>query len=278
MDWFKRKDKKIKEKNKKAIPDGLWEKCPSCKEILFKPELDKNLSVCRHCDFHFRMKFSYYLDIILDQGSTKRLFKNVKSSNFLKFNAMLDYDEQLKKAYEEGGETDSIEIYSGEIKGRSVIIGIMNFGFIGGSMGSVLGELISRAIVQAGKENIPLILVCKSGGARMQEGAISLMQLAKISSQLAKFSKDGGLYITILTDPTTGGVTASFGMLGDIIFAEPGALIGFAGPRVIKQTIGQDLPEGFQRSEFLLDKGFIDQIVPRNEIKNRLYQIIDLLN
>ncbi len=278
MDWFKRKDKKIKEKNKKAIPDGLWEKCPSCKEILFKPELDKNLSVCRHCDFHFRMNFRYYLDIILDQGSSRRLFKNVKSSNFLKFNAMLDYEEQLKKAYEKGGETDSIEIYSGEIKGRSVIIGIMNFGFIGGSMGSVVGELISRAIVKAGKENIPLILVCKSGGARMQEGAISLMQLAKISSKLAKFSKEGGLYITILTDPTTGGVTASYGMLGDIIFAEPGALIGFAGPRVIKQTIGQDLPEGFQRSEFLISKGFIDQIVSRNEMKSRLFSIIDLLN
>ena len=278
MDWFKRKDKKIKEKNKKTIPDGLWEKCPSCKEILFKPELEKNLSVCRHCDFHFRMNFTYYLDIILDQGSSKRLFKNIKSSNFLKFNSMRDYDEQLKEAYEKGGETDSIEIYSGKIKDRSVIIGIMNFSFIGGSMGSALGELISRAIVQAGKENIPLILICKSGGARMQEGAISLMQLAKISSQLAKFSKNGGLYITILTDPTTGGVTASFGMLGDIIFAEPGALIGFAGPRVIKQTIGQDLPKGFQRSEFLLDKGFIDQIVPRDEMKNRLYRIIDLLN
>ena len=188
------------------------------------------------------------------------------------------YNEQLKEAYTKGGETDSIEIYSGNIKDKPVIIGIMNFGFIGGSMGSVVGELISRAIVQAGKKNIPLILVCKSGGARMQEGAISLMQLAKISSQLAKFSKEGGLYITILTDPTTGGVTASYGMLGDIILAEPGALIGFAGPRVIKQTIGQDLPEGFQRSEFLLDKGFVDQIVPRDKMKNRLYQIIDLLN
>ena len=278
MDWFKRKDKKIKEKNKKAIPDGLWEKCPSCKEILFKPELDKNLSVCRHCNFHFRMNFRYYLDIILDKGSSKRLFKNLKSSNFLRFTAMRNYDEQLKEAYAKDGETDSIEIYSGNIKDKSVIIGVMNFGFIGGSMGSVVGELISRAIVQAGKERLPLILICKSGGARMQEGAISLMQLAKISSQLAKFSKDGGLYITILTDPTTGGVTASYGMLGDIIFAEPGALIGFAGPRVIKQTIGQDLPEGFQRSEFLLKKGFIDQIVSRDRMKNRLYQIIDLLN
>tara|TARA_B100001250_G_scaffold233413_1_gene200394 strand:- start:209 stop:673 length:465 start_codon:yes stop_codon:yes gene_type:complete len=154
----------------------------------------------------------------------------------------------------------------------------MNFEFIGGSMGSVVGEALSRAIVQSRDEKKPLIIVCKSGGARMQEGAISLMQLAKISSQLAKFSNDGGLYISILTDPTTGGVTASYGMLGDIILAEPGALIGFAGPRVIKQTIGQDLPEGFQRSEFLLEKGFIDQIVTRNEMKDRLHQIIDILN
>jgi len=278
MDWFKRKDKKIKEKNKKSIPDGLWEKCPSCKEILFKPELDKNLSVCRHCDFHFRMHYENYLDLIIDSGSETRLFENIKSSNFLDFTARRNYDEQLKDAYAKGGNTDSIEIYSGKLKGKSVILGIMNFGFIGGSMGSVVGELISRAIVCAREEKKPLILICKSGGARMQEGAISLMQLAKISSQLAKFSNEGGLYITILTDPTTGGVTASYGMLGDIIFAEPGALIGFAGPRVIKQTIGQDLPEGFQRSEFLLEKGFIDQIVPRSKMKSRLYKIIDLLN
>ena len=278
MDWFKRKDKKIKEKNKKSIPDGLWEKCPSCKEILFKPELDKNLSVCRHCDFHFRMHYRNYLDLIIDSDTETRLFQNIKSSNFLDFSARRNYDEQLKDAYAKGGNTDSIEIYSGKVNEKSVILGIMNFGFIGGSMGSVVGELISRAIVRARKENKPLILVCKSGGARMQEGAISLMQLAKISSQLAKFSNEGGLYITILTDPTTGGVTASYGMLGDIIFAEPGALIGFAGPRVIKQTIGQDLPEGFQRSEFLLEKGFIDQIVPRSKMKNRLYKIIDLLN
>ena len=278
MDWFKRKDKKIKEKNKKSIPDGLWEKCPSCKEILFKPELDKNLSVCRHCDFHFRMHYRKYLDLIIDSGTGTRLFQNIKSSNFLDFSARRNYDEQLKDAYAKGGNTDSIEIYSGKVKGKSVILGIMNFGFIGGSMGSVVGELISRAIVCSREEKKPLILICKSGGARMQEGAISLMQLAKISSQLAKFSNEGGLYITILTDPTTGGVTASYGMLGDIIFAEPGALIGFAGPRVIKQTIGQDLPEGFQRSEFLLEKGFIDQIVPRNKIKSRLYKIIDLLN
>ena len=278
MDWFKRKDKKIKEKNKKSIPDGLWEKCPSCKEILFKPELDKNLSVCRHCDFHFRMYYRNYLDLIIDSDTSERLFQNLKSSNFLDFSARRDYSEQLKDAFEKGGDTDSIEIYSGNLKRMPIILGVMNFEFIGGSMGSVVGELISRAIVRAREEKKPLILICKSGGARMQEGAISLMQLAKISSQLSKFSNEGGLYITVLTDPTTGGVTASYGMLGDIILAEPGALIGFAGPRVIKQTIGQDLPQGFQRSEFLLEKGFIDQIVPRKTMKTSLYRIINLLS
>jgi acetyl-CoA carboxylase carboxyl transferase subunit beta len=278
MDWFKRKDKKIKEKNKKSIPDGLWQKCPSCSEILFKPELDKSLSVCRHCNYHFRMNYRNYLDLIIDDGTSERLFSSLKSSDFLEFSANRDYTDQLKDIYDKSGNTDSIEIYSGKIKSKSIIMGVMNFEFIGGSMGSVAGEAISRAIVRSRDEKKPLIIICKSGGARMQEGAISLMQLAKISSQLAKFSKDGGLYISILTDPTTGGVTASYGMLGDIILAEPGALIGFAGPRVIKQTIGQDLPQGFQRSEFLLEKGFIDQIVTRDQMKDRLHQIIDILN
>ena len=278
MDWFKRKDKKIKEKNKKAIPDGLWEKCPSCSEILFKPELDKSLSVCRHCNYHFRMNFHNYIDLIFDKDSTSQLFSDLKSSNFLDFTAKRDYGDQLKDAYEESGITDAIEIFTGKINEKSVIMGVMNFDFIGGSMGSVVGEAVSRAIVYARKNKLPLIIICKSGGARMQEGAISLMQLAKTSAQLAKFSNDGGLYISLLTDPTTGGVTASFGMLGDIILAEPGALIGFAGPRVIKQTIGQDLPEGFQRSEFLKEKGFIDQIVSRYEMKDKLYNIIDILN
>ena len=278
MDWFKRKDKKIKEKFKKAIPDGLWEKCPSCSEILFKPELDKSLSVCRHCNYHFRMNFHKYINLLFDEGSTSQLFSDLKSRNFLEFSAKSDYGNQLKDAYEKSGITDAIEIFTGNINERSVIMGVMNFDFIGGSMGSVVGEAVSRSIVYARKNKLPLIIICKSGGARMQEGAISLMQLAKTSSQLAKFSNDGGLYISILTDPTTGGVTASYGMLGDIILAEPGALIGFAGPRVIKQTIGQDLPEGFQRSEFLKEKGFIDQIVSRHEMKNQLYKLIDILN
>ena len=278
MDWFKRKDKKIKEKNKKAIPDGLWEKCPSCSEILFKPELDKSLSVCRHCNYHFRMNFHNYIDLIFDDGSASQLFPDMKSSNFLEFTAKRNYGDQLKDAYEKSGITDAIEIFSGKIKEKTLIMGVMNFDFIGGSMGSVVGEAVSRSIVYARKNKLPLIIICKSGGARMQEGAISLMQLAKTSAQLAKFSNDGGLYISILTDPTTGGVTASYGMLGDIILAEPGALIGFAGPRVIKQTIGQDLPEGFQRSEFLKEKGFIDQIISRHEMRDKLYNIIDILN
>ena len=278
MDWFKRKDKKIKEKNKKAIPDGLWEKCPSCSEILFKPELDKSLSVCHHCNYHFRMNSHSYIDLLFDDDSASQLFSDMKSSDFLEFTAKRNYGDQLKDAYEKSGITDAIEIFSGKINEKPVIMGVMNFDFIGGSMGSVVGEAVSRSIVYARKNKLPLIIICKSGGARMQEGAISLMQLAKTSAQLAKFSNDGGLYISILTDPTTGGVTASYGMLGDIILAEPGALIGFAGPRVIKQTIGQDLPDGFQRSEFLKEKGFIDQIVSRHEMKDKLYNIIDILN
>ena len=174
-------------------------------------------------------------------------------------------------------EYDAIQVYEGEINKKNVVLGIMNFQFIGGSMGSVVGEIVSRSIVLAGKKKIPFILICSSGGARMQEGAISLMQLAKTSTQLAKFNKEGGLFIPILTDPTTGGVTASFGMLGDLILAEPGALIGFAGPRVIKQTIGQDMPKGFQRSEFLLEKGFIDHIIDRKNMKKKLSTLLTLL-
>ena len=187
------------------------------------------------------------------------------------------YDDQIISAKSKTGENDAIRIYEGKINNNNIILSIMNFAFIGGSMGSVVGEAVSRSLVMAGQKKIPFILICSSGGARMQEGAISLMQLAKTSSQLAKFSKNGGLFIPILTDPTTGGVTASFGMLGDVILAEPGALIGFAGPRVIKQTIGQDLPPGFQKSEFLLKKGFIDDIVHRKELKSTLTLLMKLL-
>tara|TARA_B100001250_G_scaffold399478_1_gene408929 strand:- start:2821 stop:3657 length:837 start_codon:yes stop_codon:yes gene_type:complete len=277
MSWFKRKDKKIKDSEKKSIPDGLWDKCPSCNEILYRPELEKNLSVCHHCNHHFRVTPQVYVDLLLDSGSETHLFQNLESEDFLKFNAVKKYHQQIVAAKKKTGEKDAIKVYDGKISGNSVILAIMNFQFIGGSMGSVVGEAVSRSIQKASEMKIPFLLVCASGGARMQEGAISLMQLAKTSTKLAKFAKNGGLYIPILTDPTTGGVTASYGMLGDIILAEPGALIGFAGPRVIKQTIGQDLPKGFQRSEFLLEKGFIDHIVSRSQMKDKISTLISLL-
>ena len=278
MSWFQRKDKKVKEREKKSLPDGLWAKCPSCSEVLYKPELEKNLSVCHHCQHHFRVPNSLYVDLLLDKGSENLLFGDLFPYDFLEFIAVKKYSEQIKDAYIKTGEKDAINIFEGKLDGKDICLGIMNFNFIGGSMGSVVGETVSRAIKHAGLNKLPLIMICASGGARMQEGAISLVQLAKTSSWLAKFSQDGGLYIPILTDPTTGGVTASFGMLGDVILAEPGALIGFAGPRVIKQTIGENLPEGFQRSEFLQEKGFIDHIVHRSEMKNKLALFIELLS
>ena len=245
MSWFRRRDKKVKDREKKSVPDGLWDKCPSCGEVLYRPEMEKNLSVCHHCQHHFRVADTIYIGLLLDKGTENRLFADLAPQDFLQFKAVKKYSDQITAAHIRTGEKDAIKIFEGQMDGRDIILGIMNFNFIGGSMGSVVGEAVSRAIQHAGEKKIPLIMICASGGARMQEGAISLMQLAKTSTRLAKFSKEGGLYIPILTDPTTGGVTASYGMLGDVILAEPGALIGFAGPRVIKQTIGQDLPEGF---------------------------------
>jgi len=277
MAWFKREKQKIKPIVKKGVPDGLWVKCPTCSEFLYKPELEKSLSVCRHCSHHFRVEPSIYHSLLLNSGSSKELFTNLQSEDVLQFKAGKKYKDQLVAAIKKTGQKDAINCYHGKIEERDVALGIMNFSFIGGSMGSVVGEKIARLIDYAHENNLPLILICASGGARMQEGAISLMQLAKTSSKLAQFSEGGGLYIPILTDPTTGGVTASYGMLGDIILAEPGALIGFAGPRVIKQTIGQDLPEGFQRTEFLKEKGFVDHIVTRDKMKATLYSLISML-
>ena len=277
MAWFKREKQKIKPVVKKGVPDGLWVKCPTCSEFLYKPELEKSLSVCRHCGHHFRVEPSIYHSLLLDSGSSKELFTNLQSEDLLQFKAGKKYKDQLVAAKKKTGQKDAINCYHGKIEDRDVALGIMNFSFIGGSMGSVVGEKVARLIDYAHENNLPLILICASGGARMQEGAISLMQLAKTSSKLAQFSEGGGLYIPILTDPTTGGVTASYGMLGDIILAEPGALIGFAGPRVIKQTIGQDLPEGFQRTEFLKEKGFVDHIVTRDKMKATLYSLISML-
>jgi acetyl-CoA carboxylase carboxyl transferase subunit beta len=277
MGWFHRKEQNLKESKKKDIPSGLWEKCSSCNEILYKLELDKRHSVCHHCNHHFRVSPDVYLNLLFEEGQYTELFKDLKTTDPLNFKAGKKYKNQLKTAMEKTGHLDAIRCFDGMLIDRKIILGIMNFKFIGGSMGIVVGEKVVRATVYAEENKVPLIIICASGGARMQEGALSLMQMARTSAQLAQFSKSGGLYVSLLTDPTTGGVTASFGMLGDVILAEPGALIGFAGPRVIKQTIGEDLPAGFQRAEFLMDKGFVDRIVPRIELKNELYNLINVL-
>jgi len=278
VNWFRRKKRNLLDSEKKSIPDGLWVKCPSCSEILYKPELDKTISVCRHCGHHFRVRPQVYQELLLDEGTAEELFSDLRSLNPLGFKEGRNYSDQLKKAEKKTGAREAIRCYQGKLDSLPVALGIMDFGFIGGSMGSVVGEKVARLTAYALKSHRPLILVCASGGARMQEGALSLMQMAKTSAYLAKFSDEGGLYIPILTDPTSGGVTASYGMLGDIILAEPGAFIGFAGPRVIKQTIGQDLPKGFQRSEFLLEKGFVDHIVTRKDLKATLAKLIRFLH
>lgn len=278
MGWFVRKDKKLKDSRKKDIPDGLWIKCPSCTGILYKPELEKTHSVCHHCGHHFRINPNVYLKLLLDDGDYSELFTGILSSDPLKFKAGRKYSEQISTARSKTGEEAALRCFEGRLNGKSIVLSIMNFNFIGGSMGSVVGEKVSRSVEYARQHKLPLILICASGGARMQEGAYSLMQMAKTSTFLARFSEEGGLYIPVLTDPTTGGITASFGMLGDVILAEPGALIGFAGPRVIKETIGKDLPEGFQRAEFLLEKGFIDHIVTRESMKNTISSIITTLH
>ncbi len=279
MAWFSRKDKNIStDASKKDIPSGLWTKCPSCSEIQYKPELEKTFFVCSHCSHHFRMTPNFYFDLLVDSGSSVEIFNKIKSVDHLEFQAEKKYSSQLTTAIEKTGKNDAISCVEAKVDKKDVILGVMNFSFIGGSMGSAVGEIVARCIDVAREKKKPFILICSSGGARMQESALSLMQLAKTSSKLAKFHEEGGLYIPVLTDPTTGGVTASYGMLGDVILAEPGALIGFAGPRVIKQTIGEDLPKGFQTSEFLLEKGFVDHIVPRSKMKTKLSSLIHFLS
>ena len=279
MAWFSRKDKNIStDASKKDIPSGLWTKCPSCSEIQYKPELEKTFFVCSHCSHHFLMTPNFYFDLLVDSGSSVEIFNKIKSVDHLEFQAEKKYSSQLTTAIEKTGKNDAISCVEAKVDKKDVILGVMNFSFIGGSMGSAVGEIVARCIDVAREKKKPFILICSSGGARMQESALSLMQLAKTSSKLAKFHEEGGLYIPVLTDPTTGGVTASYGMLGDVILAEPGALIGFAGPRVIKQTIGEDLPEGFQTSEFLLEKGFVDHIVPRSKMKTKLSSLIHFLS
>ena len=278
MPWFRRSKEKISpDSQKKEMPDGLWEKCPGCGEIIHKKQLEADLWTCLKCDYHFRIGSEEYIGIVLDKGSFKELFKKMRSADPLKFVDTKKYTDRISATIKLMNMYDAVRVGTGKIEKRDVAFGCMDFKFIGGSMGSVVGEKIARIIDKAYKSKIPLVLISQSGGARMMEGAYSLMQLAKTSSRLARLAEEKIPYISVLTDPTTGGTTASYAMLGDVNIAEPKALIGFAGPRVIKETIGKDLPKGFQRSEFLLEKGFVDRVVARKDLKQNISDLIELM-
>ena len=278
MAWFRRQKKGIQTdtQDKKDTPEGLWHKTPSGK-IVDNDELIDNNFVSPEDNFHLRIGSLEYFKILFDNNEYEVLFDNLISADPLKFVDTKSYPKRIKDAQNKTGLNEAIKVAYGESFGKKLTIASMDFTYIGGSMGSVVGEKISRAIDHAIKEKTPLVIISKSGGARMMEGAISLMQMAKTSAKLTQLSKNKLPYISLCTDPTTGGTTASFAMLGDIIISEPGALIGFAGPRVVKDTTGQDLPEGFQRSEFLLDNGFIDFISHRNDLKKNINLYIDLI-
>jgi len=278
MPWFRRSKENISSENpKKDIPDGQWMKCEGCGEIIHKKQLEQNYSTCHKCGFHFRIGSKEYFDLLLDEKSFKELDAKMRSVDALNFVDTKRYVDRLKDTTRKSGLNDAVRTGSAKINGIPVVIACMDFSFIGGSMGSVVGEKIARATDLALKKRYPLIIISSSGGARMMEAAYSLMQLAKTSAKLAQLSDAGVPYISIMTDPTTGGVTASYAMLGDIHIAEQGALIGFAGPRVIKQTIGRDLPKGFQRAEFLQEKGFVDIVIHRREMKETVTKVLKLL-
>jgi acetyl-CoA carboxylase carboxyl transferase subunit beta len=278
MSWFKRESGALDTSGEKKVrTEGLWVKCEGCRKIIWKKDLDSNLNVCPNCDKHFRIDARTRLTQLYDNGDFETFDTNLVSTDPLKFTDIKPYAGRLKKYRHDTGLNDAVINAQGQIEGREVIISAMEYGFIGGSMGSVVGEVITRAIEKATKERKPLIIISASGGARMMEGTVSLMQLAKISAALARMDDEKVPYISVLTDPTTGGVTASFAMLGDLNIAEPGALIGFAGPRVIEQTIRQKLPEGFQRSEFLLEHGMLDAVVHRRDLKSYIVRSLDFM-
>jgi acetyl-CoA carboxylase carboxyl transferase subunit beta len=278
MAWFKRQSGELDPSGEKKIrTEGLWVKCEGCRQIIWKKDLEENLNVCPKCEKHFRIDARTRLAQLLDNGEYEVFSEKLVSTDPLKFVDLKPYSERLKRAQEETGLNDAVINARGKLNGRPVVISAMEYGFIGGSMGAVVGEMITRAIEQALESKHSLVIVSASGGARMMEGVLSLMQLAKISAALAKLDEARVPYISVLTDPTTGGVTASFAMLGDLIIAEPGALIGFAGPRVIEQTIRQKLPPGFQRSEFLLEHGMLDAVVHRKEMKSYISRALDFM-
>lgn len=278
MSWFKRIKQGISTttSEKKEAPDGLWHKCPNCKKTTTMKDLKEHLYVCDKCNFHNRINSPEYFEIIFDNSEFEELFANIYPKDLLGFSDLKPYDARLKEAQKKSGLTDAMRVGAGEVNGNGLVVACMDFNFIGGSMGSVVGEKIARSIDHCIANKVGLLIISKSGGARMMESAFSLMQMAKTSAKLTQLADAGLPYISLMTDPTTGGVTASYAMLGDINTAEPGALIGFAGPRVIKETIKKDLPEGFQSAEFLLEHGFLDFILDRKELKNRLATLLEL--
>jgi acetyl-CoA carboxylase carboxyl transferase subunit beta len=278
MAWFKRESGELDTSGEKKVrTEGLWVKCESCRQIIWKKDLEESMNVCPKCDKHFRIDARTRLAQLLDENQYEVVDADISSTDPLKFVDLKPYSSRLKQAQQDTGLKDAVINAHGKLAGRPVVASVMEYSFIGGSMGAVVGEAITRAVERAADTRTPLIIVSASGGARMMEGVISLMQLAKISAALAKLDHVKVPYISLLTDPTTGGVTASFAMLGDLNIAEPGALIGFAGPRVIEQTIRQKLPPGFQRSEFLLQHGMLDAVVPRKQLRPYIARALDFM-
>jgi len=278
MAWFKRESGDLDTSGEKKVrTEGLWVKCENCRQIIWKKDLEENMNVCPKCDRHFRIDARTRLAQLLDDNQYEIFDTNLSSTDPLKFVDLKPYSSRLRQAQQETGLQDAVINAGGKLLGRPIVASVMEYSFIGGSMGAVVGEAITRAVERAADTRKPLVIVSASGGARMMEGVISLMQLAKISAALAKLDKAKVPYISLLTDPTTGGVTASFAMLGDLNIAEPGALIGFAGPRVIEQTIRQKLPPGFQRSEFLLEHGMLDAVVPRKQLKPYIGRALEFM-
>jgi len=276
MAWFRKKKAltaSIEKKNVR-VPEGVWTKCKNCQEIIYAKEVQRNLNVCPKCDYHFRIGARERIDLILDEGTFVEMDANMRSVDFLDFKDTKKYKDRLKAAIKKAGDGDAVICGEGNLDELPVVVAVFDFSFMGGSMGSVVGEKITRAIEKGLETNAPVLIFSSSGGARMQESIMSLMQMAKTSAALAKLKAAGIPFISVLTDPTTGGVTASFAMLGDLNIAEPRALIGFAGPRVIEQTIRQTLPDGFQRSEYLLEHGMVDMIIPRKEMKQKLSELL----
>ncbi|HLK07924.1 MAG TPA: acetyl-CoA carboxylase, carboxyltransferase subunit beta [Candidatus Angelobacter sp.] len=278
MAWFKRESSEIQATDEKRVrTEGLWVKCEGCRQIIWKKELEDNLNVCTKCDYHFRIDARTRVLLLLDEDGIETFGENLEAVDPLNFSDTRPYKRRLQEGQQKTGLKDALIAATGKLNGRPVILNVMEFGFIGGSMGAVVGEVITRSIERAHLEQKPIIVVSASSGARMQEGVISLMQMAKISAALARLDSARVPYISVLTDPTTGGVSASYAMLGDLNIAEPGALIGFAGPRVIEQTIRQKLPEGFQTSEFLLQHGMLDAVVHRKDMKSYIARALDFM-